>query len=75
MFAQNVFVSEVHSGGIKNFVLRERMKALKDSIFSGVETTIKKSGLGGFCRYRLNGKYAIQTVGNSSLVVCRILST
>jgi phage terminase large subunit len=48
MFAQNVFVSEVHSGGIKNFVLRERMKALKDSIFSGIETTIKKSGLGGF---------------------------
>jgi len=48
MFAQNVFVSEVHSGGIKNFVLRERMKALKDSIFSGIETTIKRSGLGGF---------------------------
>ena len=48
MFAQNVFVSEVHSSGIKNFVLRERMKALKDSIFSGIETTIKKSGLGGF---------------------------
>jgi len=48
MFAQNVFTAEVHSSGIKNYVLRERMKSLKDSIFSGIETTISKSGLGGF---------------------------
>lgn len=48
MFAQNVFTSEVHSGGIKNFVLRERMTALKDSIYSGIESTISKSGLSGF---------------------------
>ncbi len=47
-FAQNAFVSEVHSGAIKNYVLRERMAALKDSIYSGVESTVKKSGLSGF---------------------------
>lgn len=47
-FAQNVFVSDVHSSGTKNYVLRERMTALKESIYAGIETTIKRSGLGGF---------------------------
>lgn len=47
-FAQNVFVSEVHSDAAKNYVLRERMTSLKDSIYSGIENTVKKSGLGGF---------------------------
>lgn len=47
-FAQNVFVSDVHSSGTKNYVLRERMTALKESIYSGIEETIKKSELGGF---------------------------
>lgn len=48
MFAQNVFTAEVHSGGVKNFVLRERMTSLKESIYSGIENTIARSGLGGF---------------------------
>ena len=47
-FAQNVFTSDVHSSGTKNYILRERMTALRESIYSGIETTIKKSGLGGF---------------------------
>jgi phage terminase large subunit len=47
-FAQNVFIADVHSSGSKNYVLRERMTSLKESIFSGIETTIKRSGLGGF---------------------------
>lgn len=47
-FAQNVFVAEVHSTAAKNYVLRERMTALKESIYSGIENTIKGSGLGGF---------------------------
>lgn len=47
-FAQNVFISEVHSTACKNYVLRETMKSLKDSIFAGIESSIKKSGLGGF---------------------------
>lgn len=48
IFAQNVFVSDVHSSATKNYVLRERMTALRESIYSGIETTINKSGLGGF---------------------------
>lgn len=47
-FAQNVFTSDVHSSATKNYILRERMTALRESIYSGIETTIRKSGLGGF---------------------------
>lgn len=47
-FAQNVFAAEVHSTACKNYVLRERMTALKESVYSGIETTIKKMGLSGF---------------------------
>lgn len=47
-FAQNVFVADVHSSASKNYVLREHMKALKDSIYAGIESTVKSSGLGGF---------------------------
>ncbi len=47
-FAQNVFVSEVHSSADKNYVLRERMTALRESVYSGIEATYKSSGLGGF---------------------------
>ena len=47
-FAQNVFIADVHSSGSKNYVLRERMTSLKESIYAGIETTIKRSGLGGF---------------------------
>ncbi len=48
MFAQNTQVSEVHTTGQKIYVLRERMNSIKESIFSGIESTIKKSGLSGF---------------------------
>ena len=47
-FAQNVLISDVHSSGSKNYVLRERMTSLKESIYSGIETSIRRSGLGGF---------------------------
>jgi len=47
-FAQNIFVADVHSTATKNYVLRERMTALRESIYSGIENTIKDSGLGGF---------------------------
>lgn len=47
-FAQNVFVSDVHSSASKIYVLRERMTSLKESIYSGVESTIRKMGVGGF---------------------------
>ncbi|WP_287234661.1 phage terminase large subunit, partial [Vibrio sp.] len=47
-FAQNAMVSQVHSSGCKTYALRERMTALKESIYSGIETTVKNSGFGGF---------------------------
>lgn len=47
-FAQNAMISDVHSCGSRVYVLRERMSALKESIYSGIETTIKRSELGGF---------------------------
>lgn len=47
-FAQNVFVADVHSSASKNYVLRERMTSLRESIYAGIESTIRRSGLGGF---------------------------
>lgn len=47
-FAQSVFIADVHSSGSKSYVLRERMTSLKESIYSGIEASIKRSGLGGF---------------------------
>lgn len=47
-FAQNVMVSDVHSSGSKVYALRERMTALRESIYAGIESTARKSGLGGF---------------------------
>lgn len=47
-FAQGVMISDVHSAGTKIYVLRERMTALKESVYSGIESNIKKMTLGGF---------------------------
>ena len=47
-FAQNLMAATVHSSGSKVYVLRERMTSLKESIYSGIESTIKKLNLGGF---------------------------
>lgn len=47
-FAQNMMVTQVHSAGCKVYALRERMTALRESIYSGIENTISSSGLGGF---------------------------
>ncbi len=47
-FAQNMMVTQVHSSGCKVYALRERMTALRESIYSGIENTISSSKLGGF---------------------------
>lgn len=47
-FAQNTQVADVHSSGTKIYVLRERMTALRESIYSAIESTINKMSLGGF---------------------------
>mgnify|MGYP003636544717 CR=1 FL=1 len=46
--AQDVTSGEVNSQGSKVFVLRERMKALKESIYAGIEKSIKDLSLAGF---------------------------
>lgn len=46
--AQDVVVGDVNSEGSKVFVLRERMKSLKESIYAGIEKSVKDLGLGGF---------------------------
>lgn len=47
-FAQDIMVGDVHTSGTKVFVLRERMKSLKESIFAGIEKSIKDLGFAGF---------------------------
>lgn len=59
-FAQSVFISDVHSSASKNYVLRERMTSLKDSIYAGIETAIKKSSLSGFVS--VSSKWEIRNV-------------
>jgi phage terminase large subunit len=46
--AQDVMAGEVNSQGSKVFVMRERMKALKESIYAGIENSISMLGLSGF---------------------------
>ena len=47
-FAQDAMIGEVNSQGTKIYVLRERMKSLKESIYSGIETSIKRLRFMGF---------------------------
>lgn len=47
-FAQDVMAGEVNSCGSKVYVLRERMKSLKESIYAGINKSIKDLKLSGF---------------------------
>jgi phage terminase large subunit len=47
-FAQDVMSGEINSCGSKVYVLRERMKSLKESIYAGINKSIKDLKLGGF---------------------------
>ena len=70
--AQDVTVGEVNSQGSKVFVLRERMKALKESIYAGIEKSIKDLGIGGFrsvpshweIRHKTGGKFTFGGMQN-----------
>jgi len=46
--AQDVVVGDVNSCGSKVFVMRERMKSLEQSIYSGIEKAIKDMSASGF---------------------------
>ncbi len=70
--AQDVTAGEVNSQGSKVFVLRERMKALKESIYAGIEKSIKDLGLAGFrsvpshweIRHKTGGKFTFGGMQN-----------
>jgi len=46
--AQDSVVGDVNSCGSKVFVMRERMKSLEQSIYAGIEESIKSLGVAGF---------------------------
>lgn len=70
--AQDVTAGEVNSQGSKVFVLRERMKALKESIYAGIEKSIKDLNLAGFrsvpshweIRHKTGGKFVFGGMQN-----------
>lgn len=47
-FAQDAMAGDINSCGSKVYVLRERMKSLKESIYAGIKESIKDLNLGGF---------------------------
>jgi phage terminase large subunit len=47
-FSQDVMSGEINSCGSKVYVLRERMKSLKQSIYAGINKSIKDLNLAGF---------------------------
>ena len=70
--AQDVTAGEVNSQGSKVFVLRERMKALKESIYAGIEKSINDLSLAGFrsvpshweIRHKTGGKFTFGGMQN-----------
>ncbi|AUR85014.1 terminase large subunit [Vibrio phage 1.067.O._10N.261.52.C9] len=46
--AQDVMIGEINSQGSRVYVLRERMKSLKESIYAGIEQSIKRLKFMGF---------------------------
>lgn len=47
-FAQDTMSGDINSCGSKVYVLRERMKSLKESIYAGINKSIKDLNLNGF---------------------------
>lgn len=70
--AQDVCSGEVNSQGSRVFVLRERMKSLKESIYAGIEKSIKDLRLSGFrgvpshweIRHKTGGKFTFGGMQN-----------
>jgi phage terminase large subunit len=71
-FAQDVTAGEVNGQGSKVYVLRERMKSLKESIFAGIEKSIKDLNFSGFrslptyweIRHKTGGKFTFGGMQN-----------
>jgi len=71
-FAQDAMSGEVNSCGSKVYVMRERMKSLKESIYAGIEHSIKQLNIGGFLsvpskweiRHKTGGKFTFGGLQN-----------
>lgn len=64
-FAQGVLSSQVHSVGCNVYALRERMTALRESIYKGILSTIKRYGFGGFIP--VESKWLIKNVNGAEI--------
>jgi phage terminase large subunit len=70
--AFSIMTGEVNSCGSKVYVLRERMKSLRESVFAGIQETIKGLGMGGFLpvpsqweiRHKSEGKFTFGGMSN-----------
>jgi len=71
-FAQDVMAGDINSCGSKVYVLRERMKSLKESIYAGINKSIKDLNLAGFLpvpshweiRHRTGGVFTFGGMSN-----------
>lgn len=72
IFAMDALIGDVNAFGSRVFVLRERMKSLRHSIYSGIESRIKTLGIAGFnpvpsnweILHRNKGKFAFGGLQN-----------
>ncbi len=70
--AQDVCAGEVNGQGSRIFVLRERMKSLRESIYAGIENSIRNLLFGGFVsvpskweiRHKSGGKFTFGGLQN-----------
>ena len=70
--AQDVMAGEINSQGSKVFVMRERMKSLKESIYAGIEMSIRRLNFAGFLsvpskweiRHKTGGKFTFGGMQN-----------
>lgn len=72
IMVMDAMVGDVNSCGSKVFVMRERMKSLKESIYAGIEGRIKDLSIGGFTpvssqweiRHKSGGKFSFGGMQN-----------
>lgn len=72
IMAMDAMIGDVNSNGSRVYVLRERMKSLKESIYSGIDSRIKEISMGGFVpvpsqweiRHKSGGKFTFGGMHN-----------
>lgn len=72
IFTWDTLSADIHSNGSKVFCLRERMKSLKESIYSGIKDRVRELEFGGFTpvpsqweiRHKSGGKFSFGGMQN-----------